>query len=183
MSGKILSRSFQSLCITVGTVIIYDNSKIERLFLKYKNRKPTWWTLVLRKWQAWFFIQYLFTPQFAIEWNQKLMNNNVSVLELRRLLYTIVDNRLDTNFRYRLLGEMWENNFLRVAEVTEKGVLLNDETNNTFKCVGDLSQIIQFEIDVAVHYFMPHNHYQVDLCEKSNPVSQCWIKTIFSSKF
>lgn len=98
--------------------------------------------------------------------------NQISVLELRRLLYTIVDNRLDTCFRYRLLGEMWEPNFLRVVEVTEKGVLVNDETNKIFKCVGDLSQIMQFEIDVAVHNFLPHNHYEIDFCEKSDPVSQ-----------
>lgn len=101
------------------------------------------------------------------------MNTNgnlISVLELRRLLYTIVDNRLATCFRYRLLGEMWQPNFLRVVEITDKGVMLNDETNNTFKCLGDLSQIMQFEIDVAVHSFMPHNHYEIELCEKSNPV-------------
>lgn len=98
--------------------------------------------------------------------------NQISVLELRRLLNTIVDNRLDSCFHYRLLGEMWEPNFLRVVEVTDKGVLLLDETNNTFKCVGDLSQIMQFEIDVAVHNFIPHNHYGIQLCEKSNPVTQ-----------
>ena len=98
--------------------------------------------------------------------------NQISVLELRRLLYTIVDNRLDTCFRYRLLGEMWEPNFLTVVEVTEKGVLLSYGTNNIFKCVGDLSQVMQFEIDVAVHNYLPHNHYEIDFCEKSNPVSQ-----------
>lgn len=92
--------------------------------------------------------------------------NLISVLELRRLLYTIIDNRLDTCFRYRLLGEMWQPNFLRVVEVSEKGVLLNDEIANTFKCLPDLSQIMQFEIDVAVHNFLPHNHYDVAYCEK-----------------
>jgi hypothetical protein len=98
--------------------------------------------------------------------------NQISVLELRRLLYTIVDNRMDTCFRYRLLGEMWESNFLRVVEVTDKGALLTDETKNTFKCIGDLSQIMQFEIDVAVHNFIPHNHYEINLCEKPDSVPQ-----------
>lgn len=95
--------------------------------------------------------------------------NQVSVLELRRLLFTIVDGHIDTGFRYRLLGEMWEPNFLRVVHVTDKGVLLNDEAHNAFKCIGDLSQIVQFELDVAVHNFMPHNHYEVDPCEQFTP--------------
>lgn len=60
------------------------------------------------------------------------MDNNgnlISVLELRRLLYTIIDNRLTTCFRYRLLGEMWQPNFFRMVEISDKGVLRNDETN------------------------------------------------------
>ena len=63
---------------------------------------------------------------------------------------------------------MWQTNFLRVVEVGEQGVLLNDEVANSFKCLPDLSRIMQFEIDVAVHNFLPHNHYDVDYCE--NPV-------------
>ena len=94
------------------------------------------------------------------------LESPISVLELRRLLYTITDNGLDSCFRYRLLGEMWQPNFLRVIEVSEKGVLLNDETVNTIKCLPDLSQIMQFEIDVAVHNFVPHNHYDVEYGEK-----------------
>jgi len=92
--------------------------------------------------------------------------NPISVLELKRLLYTIVDNRLSTCFRYRLLGEMWQPNFLRVVEISEKGVLLNDEVANSFKFLPDLSQFMQFEIDVAVHDFLPHNHYDLDFGEK-----------------
>ena len=95
-------------------------------------------------------------------------NNLVSVLELRRLLYTIVDNRLTACFRYRLLGEMWQPSFFRVVEVTENGVMLNEESTDSFKCLQDLSQIMQFEIDVAVHNFLPHNHYDLDFVK--NPI-------------
>ena len=38
---------------------------------------------------------------------------------------------------------MWELNFLRVVEVTDKESLRNDETNNTLKCLGGLLQIMQ----------------------------------------
>lgn len=92
--------------------------------------------------------------------------NLISVLELRRLLYTIVDNRLDACFRYRFLGEMWQPNFLRIVGASEKGFLLNDEVTNSFKCLPDLSQIMQFEIDVGVHNFLPHNHYDLEYSEK-----------------
>lgn len=95
--------------------------------------------------------------------------NQISVLELERLLHTIVDNRIDTCFRFRLLGEMWEPHFLRVVAVTNRGVLLSDEGNNSFACVRDLSQIMQFEIDVAVHNYPPYNHYEIDISEKSMP--------------
>lgn len=98
-------------------------------------------------------------------------SNMITVLELRRLLYTIMDNRLNTCFRYRLLGEMWQPNFLRVVEVNEKGVLLHDEVTNSFKCLTDLAQVMQFEIDVAVHNFVPHNHYDVVYSEKHIPGS------------
>lgn len=92
-------------------------------------------------------------------------SNLISALELRKLLYTIVDNGSKASFRYRILGEMWQPNFLRVVQIAEQGVLLNDETTNSFKFLPDLSQIVQFEIDAAVHGFLPHNHYGVDFCE------------------
>lgn len=92
-------------------------------------------------------------------------SNLISALELRRLLYTIVDNHSGASFRYRVLGEMWQTNFFRVVQITEQGVLLIDELTNSFKSLPDLSQIVQFEIDVAVHGFLAHNHYDVDFCE------------------
>lgn len=100
--------------------------------------------------------------------NMNMPANLISVPELRRMLYTIADNNLDTCFRYRLLGEMWQPNFFRVVEVSEKGLVLNDEIVDTFKCLTDLTQIMQFEIDVALHNFLPHNHYDVQYCERSD---------------
>lgn len=83
----------------------------------------------------------------------------VSVLELKQLLVTIVDARLQTCFRYRLLGEMWKPNFVRVLKAVDKGVLLHDEIKNQLISIPDLQQIVQFEIDQAVHAFRPHFHY------------------------
>jgi hypothetical protein len=85
----------------------------------------------------------------------------ISVLELKRLLVDLKQKRPDICFRYRLLGEMWMTNAMRVISVTEKGVLLNDEPNNKLNTISDLSLIMQFEIDAPFQGFQPHFHYHV----------------------
>jgi hypothetical protein len=85
----------------------------------------------------------------------------ISVLELRRLLIDLKQKRPDICFRYRLLGEMWVVNAMRVLSVTEKGVLLNDEQNNRLVPLNDLSLVMQFEIDAPFQGFQPHFHYHV----------------------
>lgn len=85
----------------------------------------------------------------------------VSILELRRLLIDLKQKRPDICFRYRLLGEMWETNAMRVIKITDKGVVLNDEHNNKLVTIHDLSQVIQFEIDAPFQGFRPHFHYHV----------------------
>ncbi len=87
--------------------------------------------------------------------------NLISVLELRRLLVELREKRPDICFRYRLLGEMWVTNSMRVVHVTEKGVIVNDEENNKLINVHDLSAIMQFEIDAPFQGFQPHYHYNV----------------------
>ncbi len=85
----------------------------------------------------------------------------VDVLQLRQLLFGLREHRPDICFRYRLMGQMWAGNFLRVIKLTEKGVLLNDETSNRFISITDLSQIIQFELDKPFQSFRPYFHYEV----------------------
>jgi hypothetical protein len=85
----------------------------------------------------------------------------ISVLELKRLLVDLKQKRPDICFRYRLLGEMWMTNAMRVISVTEKGVLLNDEPTNKLLTISDLSLIMQFEIDAPFQGFQPHFHYHV----------------------
>src|SRR5687768_14135834 len=85
----------------------------------------------------------------------------ISVLELKRMLVTIADYNLPVCFRYRMLGEMWQPNFLRVVKVTEKGVILNDEINNNTIVISDLSNIMQFEVDGRLHTFEPNFHYNL----------------------
>jgi hypothetical protein len=93
--------------------------------------------------------------------------NQISVLELKRLLVTISDNSMPICFRYRIMGEMWQPHFMRVVRTTEKGVVLNDETQNKMLVVSDLTQIIQFELDGRIHTFEPNYHYDLSLKEVS----------------
>lgn len=85
----------------------------------------------------------------------------IGVLVLRRLLFELKEHRPDICFRYRLIGQMWAHNFLRVIQVTEKGVLLNDETSGKFVTIPNLSQVIQFELDKPFQLFQPYFHYDV----------------------
>jgi len=91
--------------------------------------------------------------------------NLISVLELKRLLVTIVDSYSTVCIRYRILGEMWQPHFMRVIRVTENGVVLEDERNQRMVILADLSQIMQFEIDGRIHQYVPNNHYEVTLKE------------------
>ena len=88
-------------------------------------------------------------------------DNLISTLELKRLLFDLKDKRPDVCIRFRLLGEMWAENFMRVIMVTEKGAIFNDESINEFVNVSDIANIMQFEIDNRFQNFQPHYHYEV----------------------
>ena len=85
----------------------------------------------------------------------------IAVLELRRLLVELKEHRPDICVRYRIIGQMWAQNFLRVVHVTDEGVLLNDETSNKLITIPNLSQVIQFELDKAFQSYQPYFHYEV----------------------
>lgn len=83
------------------------------------------------------------------------------MIQLRQLLFALKEHRPDICIRYRLMGNMWTTNFLRVIKLTEKGVLLNDEISNKFISITDLSHLIQFELDKPFQSYMPYFHYDV----------------------
>ena len=87
--------------------------------------------------------------------------NKIAVLALKRLLVELKEHRPDICIRYRLLGQMWLNNFLRVVEISENGVVLYDEAISTFVRIPELSAIIQFELDKTFQSYQPYVHYDV----------------------
>lgn len=88
--------------------------------------------------------------------------SEISVHELKRLLFTITDHRLNICIRYRLIGEMWQVNYMRILKVSDQGLLLSDEVKNKLVALRDYSRIIQFELDTSFHAFQPHFHYNVN---------------------
>jgi hypothetical protein len=85
----------------------------------------------------------------------------VSVLQVRRLLYDLRDNRLNVCVRFRRLGEMWKSNFMRIVDLNDRGAIFNDETTNEFVFVMDLTEVMQFELDNRFQSYEPYYHYEV----------------------
>lgn len=91
--------------------------------------------------------------------------SNISTTELKSLLVSLTEHPHRVNFRYRLIGEMWQSVFMRVLFVTETGVMLRDEIHNRTILLSDLKMIIQFELDSALYNFDPNSHYDVIPCQ------------------
>lgn len=85
----------------------------------------------------------------------------VAVLELRRLLTELKEHRPDIYIRYRLMGQMWAEKFLRVVAVSDRGVILHDEESSKQVTIPDLSKVMQFELDKSFQTYQPHNHFDV----------------------
>ena len=84
----------------------------------------------------------------------------ISVLELRRLMVDLSEKRPDICIRFRLLGDLWNVNFVRVMKLTERGVVLMDDLRG-LQSISDLNFVMQFEIDKPFQGFQPYYHYEV----------------------
>jgi len=96
-------------------------------------------------------------PHFATTSN----NAQVSVLELKRLLFDIVDSRAEVSIRFRLIGEMWQISHHRVVTITDPAVILENEFDARSVIVPDISMVMQFELDRGFRQYQPHFHYSV----------------------
>jgi hypothetical protein len=86
---------------------------------------------------------------------------SVTILELKRLLHELNDKQSYICVRYRLLGEMWQTDFVKIATIDDSGVLFYNETTGRFAKLSSVGKIIQFEIDHSFQNFQPHFHYDV----------------------
>ena len=86
----------------------------------------------------------------------------VSLSELKRLLSSVVQQKLQLSIRYRTLGHLWYPNFLPVAKIEQgKSILFHDAPGNTLVAPPDVQHIIQFELNGKFYPFEPNSHYQV----------------------
>jgi hypothetical protein len=60
-----------------------------------------------------------------------------------------------------MLGEMWKKNYMRIVQLLDDGVILEDVEERKIVFVRDLSSVIQFEIDGNWRNYQPHTHYNV----------------------
>lgn len=102
----------------------------------------------------------VFLPLMSKPMESTLNKTLISVLELRRLMVDLSEKRPDICIRFRLLGELWGVNFLRVMRIRDKGAILLDEALGLVS-VSDLNFIMQFEIDRPFQGFQPYYHYEV----------------------
>jgi len=85
----------------------------------------------------------------------------ILTIELRKLLYEIRDRKPNVCVRFRRIGHMWERDFMQVVDLGDKGVAFYSESIEEFVHVTDLSEIMQFELDVRYMNYEPHFHYEV----------------------
>jgi hypothetical protein len=83
--------------------------------------------------------------------------NYISTLTLRNMLYDMHGRKNSVGFRFRLLGEMWRPNFMRIVKITERGAIFSDDQTKEFVFVADLADVVQFEIDDRLMEY----HYEV----------------------
>lgn len=85
----------------------------------------------------------------------------VSRIELKRLLISIFRYSATVGFRYRLIDDVWRPDFMRVSQLTERGVILEADHGSRLLFISNLSAIAQFELNNSCRQFIPYLHYNV----------------------
>lgn len=88
--------------------------------------------------------------------------HKVQTLELKRLLYSINDSKLDIGIRLRFIGRMWLDDFVRIIELSDDSATLFDDRHSRIIMISDLSNIMQFELDSSFQQYEPNFHYSVE---------------------
>jgi hypothetical protein len=86
----------------------------------------------------------------------------IPALELKRILIEIHEHRVEVGVRFRLVGQMWHDQFVRIVGVTEDRVSMIDEPRQKVLNV-DLRHVVQFEFDGKFREFEPNFHYDIAL--------------------
>ena len=91
---------------------------------------------------------------------------DISISELKRLLYELYDKQSYTCVRFRLLGEMWQKNFSRIFSINADTVIFSEEPSGRLLKVTDLKSVMQFELDHNFQQFIAYFHYNVSMVDE-----------------
>ena len=87
--------------------------------------------------------------------------DTISPTELKRLIITLKDHSPNARIRFRLIGSMWEKNFLEIVHATtENAVIVQDRKSDQMKFIS-LGNVVEFEIEQRFQNFKPLYHYKV----------------------
>lgn len=98
----------------------------------------------------------------------------VSIIKLKQLLTSILKHSVSIGFRYKLDDDVWRTNFLKVTQLTERGIILELDAGSRLFFIPDLSAIIQFEFDSGWCQCNAYCHYNVFADTACIPV-QKWL--------
>jgi hypothetical protein len=102
---------------------------------------------------------------FAKYYFRRRLNTDekVTTAELKFLLRDLRDKSPGTCIRLRLIGQLWNESFMNIRAITDKGVVFENcrEASNEKISISDLTNIIQFELENSFENYQPHFHYSV----------------------
>lgn len=93
--------------------------------------------------------------------NFPIANEVISLLELKLLVRSIINKHARIRIKCLTEGGNWTSQFLSVMMVTEKGLVLNDDSNDKISSINFIDQIIQFVIDKPFDSYSPDQAYVV----------------------
>jgi len=88
--------------------------------------------------------------------------DEISTLEFKELVTDLLNfSPHNVCIRFRVIGEMWQTNFVRVVLLEGKRVISHDEHRNSMNSIQDINDVIQFELDTNFKGYQAHFHYSV----------------------
>jgi hypothetical protein len=87
---------------------------------------------------------------------------DLDIVELKRLLINLCEKRPDILVRYRLIGQMWQTNFVTIKQVIDDEVIFSDAKGLITKRVH-LHDLMQIELEGSFQMYRPYTHYSIRL--------------------
>lgn len=85
----------------------------------------------------------------------------ITPLDFKRILFELWEHSPQTKIRLRVIGKMWDRNFLQVVHITGGDAIILHGSDQ-MKQVS-INDIVQFELETKFQDFRPNNHYTVEL--------------------